>query len=202
MKSDAEAIERLVGWEQAISANPSAAIRQLAQQYNVDLSQIAQPQDSQIDPGLQQTLRPVLDEVGQLRQQLSSLTTAQQQAQQEKIASELSAFAKEKPHFERVRVRMGQLMQGGVVGPTDLENAYQQAIWSDPELRDQLLREEDEKRKAEFAKTQAEQAKNARLAAISPGVRAPSSPPKKDDKSSKGVRADLLRSISELRDRA
>jgi hypothetical protein len=201
-KNDVEAVSRLIEWESALRSDPRGGIHRLAQQLGVDLSQIAQSQDSTVDPGLQQTLRPVLDEFGQLKSQLNSMMTAQQQAQQEKIASELSTFAKDKPHFERVRVRMGQLMQGGVVAPNDLESAYQQAIWSDPELRDQLLREEDEKRKAEFAKTQAEQAKNARLAAISPGVRAPSTPPKKDDKSSKGVRADLLRSISELRDRA
>jgi len=198
VKSDAEAIERLVGWEQAISADPVAALRQLAQQYRVDLSQIAQPQDSQIDPGLQNTLRPVLDEVGQLKQQFNFMLTAQQQAQQEKIVSELSTFSRDKPHFERVRVRMGQLMQGGAVAPNDLDGAYQQAIWSDPELRDQLLREKEEER----AKVQAEQAKNARVAAVSPGVRAPSIAPKRDDKSTKGVRASLMASISELRDRA
>lgn len=200
-KNDVEAVSRLIEWEATLRGNPVAGIQRLAQQLGVDLSQLAQPQEP-IDPGLQNTLRPVLDEFGQLKQQLNSMMTAQQQASQEKIASELSTFAKDKPHFERVRVRMGQLMQGGVVAPTDLDGAYQQAIWSDPELRDQLLREEDEKRKAEFAETQAKQAKNARLAAISPGVRAPQNPPQKDDKSSKGVRAAILSSISDLRDRA
>jgi hypothetical protein len=200
-KSDAEAISRLIEWESTLRSDPYGGIQRLAQQLGVNLSQLAQPQEP-IDPGLQNTLRPILDEFGNLKRQINSWETTQQQVQQEKIASELSSFAKDKPHFERVRVRMGQLMQGGVVAPTDLDGAYQQAIWSDPELRDQLLREQDEKRKAEFAETQAKQAKNARLAAISPGVRAPQSPPQKDDKSSKGVRAAILSSISDLRDRA
>ena len=78
----------------------------------------------------------------------------------------------------------------------------QVSIWSDPDLRDELLKEQDEARKAEFAKTQAEQAKNARLAAVSPAPKARQGAPQATDKSSKGVRASLMASISELRDRA
>lgn len=208
VQNDAEAISRLFEWEAAF-ANPHTkmqAFHNLAKTYGVDLSQFAR-QSSAPSDGSQETpdpLRPVLDEVGQLRQQVTGIVTSQQLAEQQRVASTIEAFANDKdkhPHFEKVRVAMGQLMQAGIVPPNDLEGAYQRAIWADPELRDQLLREQDEKRKAEFLKTQADAAAKARQAAVSPAPRARQAAPVNGaDKSSKGVRGSILTAINELRE--
>lgn len=201
LKSDAEAINRLFQWEAFVRSNPTRALAQLARQYGVDLSQLAQG-STQAPSGQEvpEYIRPVLDQFGQMTQTVQSIQTEIQNSRMEKVSSELATFAKDKPHFEKVRVAMGQLMQAGMVQPGDLDGAYQRAIWADPELRETLLREQDEKRKAEFQKTAAEQAKNARLAAVSPAPRARQGAPVANghDKGAKGVRGSLLASIKEL----
>lgn len=202
LKNDAEAVSRLFEWEAAIARSPRETIAQLAQQYGVDLSQFARsPAPSDGSQDIPEHLRPVLDEVGQLKQQVSGFVTAQQQAEQSRIAAELSAFAKDKPHFEKVRVAMGQMMTAGLVQPNDLEGAYQRAIWADPELRETMLREQEEKRQAEYTRTQAEQAAKARLAAVSPAPRARQSAVVPQDKSSKGVRGSILAAVNEVSER-
>jgi hypothetical protein len=203
LKSDAEAVNRLFQWESAIASNPIEGIQRLARSYGVDLSQIAQQSPAPSDGGqdIPQYLKPVLDRFGQLEQQVTGVLTSQQQSESNRITAELAAFAKDKPHFEKVRVAMGQMMTAGIVPHTDLDDAYQRAIWADPDLRQQLLREQDDKRKAEFAKTQLEAGKNARLAAVSPAPRARQAAPVNGvDKSAKGVRGSILAAVHELRE--
>lgn len=201
LKSDAEAISRLLEWESSIRGNPAEGIRQLAQKFGVNLSQFAQlPPQGATGQEFPEHLQPVLNEFGQLKQTVNSMVSAQQQAEQRRVASELETFAKDKPHFESVRVAMGQLMQAGMA--KDISDAYDQAVWANPELREQLLREQDEKRQAEFLKTQTEAANKARLAAVSPAPRARQGAPMANgaDKGAKGVRASLMASIGELRE--
>lgn len=202
-KSDAEAIRNLASWADGIS-NPATriqAFQALAQRAGIDLQSLAQgsPQAHQ-GQEIPEHLRPVLDQFGQLSQTVTSLESRIQQADQEKIADTLSTFAKDKPHFERVRVRMGQMMAAGIADPKDLNGAYEQAMWADPELRNELLKEQDEKRKAEFTKAQTDAGSRARLAAVSPAPRARVGAPVANghDKGGKGVRASLLNSIKEL----
>lgn len=202
VQNDAQAISSLFQWEAAIASNPVEGLQRLAQTYGVDLSQFAQRSTAPSDgsQGIPEHLRPVLDEFGQLKQQVTSMLSSQQMAEQQRISSELQSFAKDKPHFDKVRVAMGQMMQAGLVAPNDLDGAYQRAIWADPDLREQLLREQDDKRKAEFQRTQAEAAAKARAAAVSPPPRARQAAHVTADKSSKGVRGAILASISELRE--
>lgn len=201
LKSDAEAINRLFQWEQAVRSNPAQTIFQLARQYNVDLSQLAQghsqaPQGQEIPD----YVRPVYDRFGQVDQEVSTLKQQINAFQNEKVSETLTTFAKDKPHFERVRVLMGQMMAAGIADPNKLDDAYQQAVWATPELRDQLLKEKDEQRQAEFIKTQANAGKNARIAAVSPAPRARVAAPVANghDKGAKGVKGSILTAIKEL----
>lgn len=201
LKSDAEAVSRLFEWEAAVRHNPAHALTQLARQYGVDLSQLAQG-NSQAPQGqeIPEHLRPVLDQFGQMSQTVASMQTEIQNARTEKIASELSTFAKDKPHFEKVRVRMGQMMAAGIVPATDLNTAYEQAVWADPDLRTELLKEQDEKRKAEFTQAQSNAGNRARLAAVSPAPRARQGAPLANghDKGVKGVKGSILSAIKQL----
>lgn len=202
-KSDAEAIRNLATWAEGIS-NPATKVQaftQLAQRAGIDLQSLAQghsqaPQGQEIP----EHLRPVLDQFGQMSQTVASLQTEIQNSRQEKIASELSTFAKDKPHFEKVRVRMGQMMAAGIVPATDLNGAYEQAMWADPDLRAELLKEQDEKRKAEFAQAQNNAGSRARLAAVSPAPRARQGAPAVNghDKGVKGVKGSILSAIKQL----
>jgi hypothetical protein len=206
VQNDAEAISRLFQWE-ASFANPQTqlqAFHNLAHTYGIDLSQFARQSPAPSDGGeaIPDHLKPVLDEVGQLRQTVTGFVNAQQLAEQNRVASEISTFAKDHPHFEKLRVSMGQLMQAGVVAQNDLEAAYQKALRMNDELFEASQREQEEKRKAEFEKTQKETAAKARLAAVSPAPRARQGVPANGaDKSAAGVRGSILAAMNEVQER-
>lgn len=198
IQSDAEAIKRLFMWEGMIRQNPAQALQQLAQQYGVNLSPAqSSDQPSTAAQEIPPQLRPVIDQFGQVSQRLQNLETHLTQSQEQQVSKELTAFAKDKPHFEKVRTAMGRLLQSGMAA--DLDNAYQMAIWADPEIRKQMREEEDTKRRAEMEKSATEQALKARRAAVSPQARAPA--PQNGAtgaKGQKGVRGSILASIAEL----
>ena len=110
-------------------------------------------------------------QVQALQQQLAEMRNWQQQQvwsaqQQEKasIDSQLAAFASAPghEHFQQVAPRMGALLMNNQA--KDLEDAYQQAIWADPELRSTLLAQqqaEAEAKRAAEAKAKATAARNA-----------------------------------------
>ena len=97
---------------------------------------------------------------------------------------------------------MGQLIASGAVTANDLEGAYQKAIWSDPDIRAALMKEQFDKQMADAKKEQEAKAKAARAAAISPAGRAPSGPVVTGGKPSgkQSVRDSINASIRELQD--
>lgn len=201
IRSDAEAIKGLVTWE-ASFRNPATrlqAFQSLAHQYGVNLSQFAQgsPQ-GEPNQGIPDQLRPVIDQFGNVVNELNSLKSEWQVERQSKVQSELTAFSKDKPHFEKVRVAMGQLMQAGAA--TTLDEAYQKAIWADQDVRNQLLKEEDDKRKTEFEKSRREAAQKAQQAAISPAPKARQGAPVNGKDASTGVRGSIMAAVHQLRD--
>lgn len=168
-QSDMDGIRRMIEWQQSLAGPYKVeAFKGLARALGVDLATLvpASPQgqqDPQADPvaqHLQPILHPVISRINEFGQKL---TTFEQQQQQERInraSAELAAFAKDKPHFDRVRTRMAQLMTAGVA--TSLDDAYQQAIWADPDTRAEIQRTEQEKREAEAkAAQEAERQKQA-----------------------------------------
>lgn len=205
IQTEAQAVKRLLDWEGSFR-NPQTrmqAFHKLAQQYGVDLSTLAQ-NSSQAPSSVQdipEPLRPIMDQFGNVTQKVTALEDRLQRADQEKVSETISQFAKDKPHFEKVRVIMGQLMESGIVPPGDLEGAYQKATVLHPEVSAAIRAEEDKKRADELAKTQAEKSRQARLAAASPAQRAPSAPPNGNvPKGKASVRDAILTSVSQLRE--
>ncbi len=203
IQSDAQAVKTLLQWEGSFR-NPQTrvqAFHQLARQYGVDLSTLAQ-NPSQAPSSVQdipEPLRPVIDQFGN---DISAVKQELQNFRSERISQELSSFAKDKPHFEKVRVIMGQLMTAGIVPPGDLEGAYQKATALHPEVSAQIKADETAKATAELTRTQAEKAKNARLAAVSPAGRSPNGAPANGaaNKSKSSVRDSILSSVTALRE--
>lgn len=79
-------------------------------------------------------------------QQINELRNWKQQTEQERQAQVLAALTSEVekfqdetkyPHFEAARETMAQLLERGVA--PDLEQAYEQAKWLVPEIREQLV---------------------------------------------------------------
>lgn len=196
--SDAQAVKTLLQWENGFR-NPQTRIQAfhaLAQQYGVDLSTLVQNPSQPSTAEIPENLRPVIDQFGNVVQEVNTIKQQLQRAEQDRVTSELNAFAKDRPHFEKVRQLMGQLMTAGVA--SDLEGAYQQATKIHPEVSAQIAAEAEEKRRVEAEAAKAEQARKARLAAVSPSSRAPSPAPAGKDGKSKSVRDSLLSSVKEL----
>ncbi|QCL83906.1 hypothetical protein CFBP5875_04640 [Agrobacterium pusense] len=130
-------------------AQKSQAIAKLIQDYQIDLNQppAADPQPNNNQPADTR----LHDEVQQLKQSLNSMTSQQ-------VASQVDAFAATKdasgallyPHFEAVRVKMGQMVATGDSRP--LPELYAEAIWAVPEVRETIL--EDQRRAAATAQTE------------------------------------------------
>lgn len=156
--SDTEAVNNLWLWFEALQNSPAKAFPELAQRFGIDLStvipgaQANADQSSYIDPVVQS----LQEEIRQLRGQMGQVTGTFQQQAQERTRQELANFAKDKPHFETVRVNMGRLMQAGMAN--SLDEAYQQALALNPEVQAQIQRDQQ----AEAAKKAAETALTTR----------------------------------------
>jgi hypothetical protein len=206
IQNEAQAVKRLLEWEGSFR-NPQTrmqAFQNLAQQYGVDLSTLVQnpSQAHQTAQDIPEPLRPVIDQFGNIVQEVNGLKQEFQRSREERISNELTAFAKDKPHFEKVRVIMGQLMTSGIVQPGDLEGAYQKATSLHPEVSAAIRAEETAKAAAELAKTNAEKAARARAAAVSPSQRSPNgaSNGAAGKPRSSSVRESLNNAIGELRE--
>lgn len=196
--SPADYLRNAIQWEQAFRnpATRETAIRQFAQSYGVDLSTAPQPADPN-NPA--QTVAPIVQQyVSPLQQEVSALKATLSQQEQERINSTLQNFAKDHPHFEKVRIRMGQLIQSGAVQPNDLESAYQQATWADPEIRNEMMKAEFEKQ-TKAAQDAAERAKKAN---VSVTTRAPVAPMSNghDKSGPQTVRDSIMSAIREGRE--
>lgn len=156
-----QAVERLLTWEQAIRSDPVNALRQLAQSMGVDINSLAQAgahsQPAQFhDPRLD----AILARQDQERQQAEQREAARVQA-------EIDAFRADSRnvHFDKVRVAMGHLMAARP--EMTLKDAYDNAVWADPDLRKERIEAEARARTEAKAKADAEAAARARNAARS-----------------------------------
>lgn len=223
--SPAETVERLFGWMEALAtpnkSNALKALEKLAQNFRIDLPQRAQtsvPQETktgddvqnqsqvQMTPELAQILEHMLERQNNYEQQTAT------QRRQAADAS-INSWAKDKPHFEKVRSIMHGLLSSGVIpaknGELDLDAAYVKAIRMDDDLYEQYKQEEIEARnkKAE-AKKSAEAAKNkqtvekARIAGSGlksqPTKSTANSTTKPNKAQNESVRDSIARTIKEL----
>ena len=163
--SEAEYVSRLMSYDNALRQNPQAALSHLAQHYGVNLSS----SDSGVDRA-EETSDP---QIQQLQQQLTqtqahvqSMQQSQLNAQQQQLVDQVESFATLKdakgnlkhPHFEKVRERMGRLVNAGET--TDLAQAYDMALRLDDDLyketisqeRKAVAQKEEDRRKAAVEK--------------------------------------------------
>ena len=188
-------IRQLFEWNTALAGpHKEQVFAQLAQRFGVDLSRVApqrQPAPGGSPQGGQDPFAPVFQQLQSWQQGIEQHLAQQAQQQQtrevQKAEAEIKAWSQDKPHFDRVRatmkelvgiddqlVRTGQPPRFGTVKPdgsVDLTLAYKRAIALDDELAGQVAAEEQQKREAEIrakaeaeakAKAQAEAAKQAK----------------------------------------
>lgn len=205
IRSDADAIKALIGWEVGFR-NPQTraqAFRDLAQLYSFDLSTLS-PSSSGSPSAAQDIpdqLRPVIDQFGQVSQRVQGVEEQLQSWFQAQAAERTKAFASSHPHFAEVSYQMGQIMTAGLVEPGDLEAAYQMAIKIHPDISTKIAEEERAKRETEQAQANAEKARKAAAAAVSPVTRPPlGAPAPQQGGKNDSVRGSILSAIAHLRE--
>ena len=158
--SDAEAVRRLLIAQEMLEKDPDRAFPELARAFGYDLRRLAPQLTQQTPPQQQQQQQfrdPRVDEL---------LTTMQQREQQQALAA-VEAFGKDPahPHFADVRSHMGTLLQSGAA--TDLQDAYDKAVWATPSVREKLLAERERSAQAERETAAKQKAAEARRASVS-----------------------------------
>lgn len=123
-------------------------MRNIADGYGVDLQKVLGYQQNPINQ--------LYAELNGLKQQLNPqviINQLQEQAEADRIQSEVNAFAADPKniHFDKVKPFMGSLLSSGQA--KDLREAYDMACYAIPEIRSTMLAKTDEaaKRKAELA---------------------------------------------------
>lgn len=124
-------------------------LRQTALNNGIDLRALAgmqappgqQPQAAQGQPVIPPELRRVATEWDQFKSQQQQEASAREQREQQQTYDEIVAFRStpEARYFDAVKDTMVALLQSGAA--SNLGDAYQQAIWTRPDIREQLQKE-------------------------------------------------------------
>lgn len=150
-------IETLFQISDFANRDPAQFIQWYAQNTGLDLSKLAtgaQPQP--VDPQIAQ----LHGQVSALQQRFMQEEQTRQAAEDARIASEIQAFAADKPDFDALRPDMGKLIAAGLAN--SLPEAYEKARYANPQIREQLIKQQQAEA-AEKARAEAEKrAKSAR----------------------------------------
>lgn len=137
-------------------AERAQMLTKLAQDYGVDLAQLGQAAP-QVPPEYAQMQQQYTG----LLQQMQALQRQQHAREQQALHSEIAQFAQTHKFFDHVREDMAALLQAGRA--SNVEEAYDRAVWANPETRRamqaeqsasvQQQRREQDQRAAATAKT-------------------------------------------------
>lgn len=136
----------------------------LARQYGADMSAFSGDQEqSPIDP----TVAALQQKLQHLEGFITQQHTQQQTVAEHNLLRDINAFAADPahPHFEKVGQQMAGLIKAGLAA--DLQQAYEQAIYMQPEVRQQVIsaqQTDTQRKQIEEAKQKTEQAR--RLASV------------------------------------
>lgn len=201
-----DGINRMMAMESWLGDDAPSAIKEIMRAYKVDLRDIAgqsqaapaansDPQavtQGQIDPavsGLQNELRQTQANLSKVMSHLTErgrreaeAEQAEVRTQQDTLARQIADFAKDKPHFDKVRVVMSSLLDTGAA--QTLDDAYEQATFANKDIRTQRQAEEkaaDEKKRADESAKKLVDAKRAGSVNVKSTVGSATTPKTMDD---------------------
>lgn len=158
-----DGINRLLQAQDFLDRDPSSAVQWLAQSYGVDLANLASnppaPQAPRFDPVVQQFEQ----KVSYLENQLNGFL-------QNQTLGVVEQFSQGKPHYADVEgdmvniIPLVQQQNPGASPQVILEKAYEQALWTNPQVREKLIAEkqaQSQQQKAEAVNAKAQQAAKA-----------------------------------------
>ena len=144
--SPAQYVERLARADLLLNQNPMEGLKQVAQMYNIDLSQFGKPAEEGdiVDPEVQ-ALR---NELADLRGTVNQRQQAESAQQHNTILTEIQSFAEAKdeqgnlahPHFEVLMEDLMVLAQAERASGRNpvLSDLYDKAVWSNTSTREQM----------------------------------------------------------------
>ncbi len=134
------AVKQLLAAQDFLERDPLNAIQYLARQYGVQLPGLGGPQAQQFQqPANDPNLTALQNQVAQLSQTLTQRQQQDEEAERARHRSEIEAFAANPAnlYFENVKADMANLISVGQA--TGLQDAYEKAIWANPEIRPLLI---------------------------------------------------------------
>lgn len=160
------ALAYLFSAERALRTDPLNSLRELCAAYKVDPLDLVgeghQPQGEQPqrnDP----RVAAIAAELDQVKSALMEQRRNEERSRFAGIQQELAEFAKDKPHYETVRVHMASLIQSGAA--KDLADAYDMACNAVPTVRALIKAEEQKAEEAKRTKEAEEKTRSAKKAA-------------------------------------
>lgn len=165
--SEGQYIRQLAAADKYLSEKPIEAMQHLMQNYGISAEQIVgKSEDDYSDPEVSKLQQEIKD----LKQHLQQQTQQQQQASEEQVNQQVTQFATETdenghlkhPDFDHLKPAMAGLIQSGHA--KDLEDAYEQAKWADPQIREKLLAEQTRQATQQTEKQRKEKAQKAKQA--------------------------------------
>lgn len=186
----AQGVQQLIAAHEFIKRDPRTAIQQLAKAHRIEVSFDDDLEDDLTDPEVK-ALKSKLEALeGQLRSRESQPDPSLQQ--------QITAFADARtdsgellyPHFDQVRPAMAALLNSGRA--QTLEDAYEKAVWAEPELREELLKAERDK-----AAQEAEEARKQKVAAAKKQPPSAKSKKRVQEASPKSLRDELASQLQE-----
>lgn len=136
----------------------AAIVAGIIQSFGVPIEELAAALEGKAPQAQQQQAVDPHQLAQQIEQRvLQNFQAQQQQAAKQRVAQEVTTFGQGKEFYDKVRVRMGAIIQAEAAQGVELslEDAYNQACWADPEVRKSIQqREADEQAKARKVSTQ------------------------------------------------
>lgn len=152
------AIRQLVGAHQFLQRDPAGGIKHLADKYGIELKSLIDGAAAADPAGESPTVKALRTQVEQLTGQLKQFTGAQTEQQMHARLNEVTQFAEEKddqgnlkrPHFDDVAKDVARLIKAAKSdGETlSLQDAYDQAVYANPQTRQKVLAAQDAQRRA------------------------------------------------------
>lgn len=181
-----------------IDRDPVSALRELMRQKGVTLQHfgVQAPAGQQPQAQLPPQLQTLAQQVTHLQTQLSQRDQAERAQRLQSVTSEIQSFASDPAHtyFHNVREDMIGLLQSGRA--KDLQDAYDKAVWANPETRALLQADQAKKAEADRLAAQRQSATGARRAAGSVvGAPAQGSAPAGAGTSNRSLRDEIAESF-------
>ncbi|HLK26450.1 MAG TPA: hypothetical protein VKT30_17470 [Caulobacteraceae bacterium] len=175
---EARAIEALFTAQTMLERDPVNALGYLARQYGVNPASLGRvpkrPADAPVHSALQQLTRQVRALQGTLAAQQQTADAAEAGRREAEIAAFRADPAH--PHLDDVAADMAALLRSGRAAT--LKDAYDKAVWANPEIRALLLsQQESERRAADEAARRAKAAAARHAAGSITGAPQPGSSP-------------------------